>query len=125
MPCPKRPTRQIERHGVVVEMQRRPIARGREEGPTLQCVSSGYMSGGCSCPEAIPAGVAASAWAAELERSGADSGFFQVQWRGHVWLAFGMADGEIRGVYCPTHRAEREARFAGLEGHYASAAVSA
>ncbi len=125
MPCPKRPTRQIERHGVVVEMQRHPIARRREEGATLQCVSSGYMSGGCSCPEAIPASVVASAWAAELDRSAADSGFFNIQWRGRVWLAFGLADGEIRGVYCPTHRAEREAHLTGLEGHYAPAAASA
>jgi hypothetical protein len=106
-------------------MHRHPTARGREEGPTLQCVSSGYMSDGCSCPQAIPARVVASAWAAELERGAVESGFFHVPWRGHVWLAFGMADGEIRGVYCPTHRAEREARFAGLEGHYAPAAVSA
>jgi hypothetical protein len=126
MSCPKRPTRQIERHGVVLDMQRHPAARGREQGPTLQCVSSGYMSGGCSCPEAIPASVVTSAWAAELDRSPTESGFFHVQWRGHVWLAFGLADGEIRGVYCPTHRAEREARFAGLEAqHYAPAAASA
>ena len=28
-----------------------------------------------------------------------------------MWLAYGLPDGGVRGVYCPTHRAEREQRL--------------
>jgi hypothetical protein len=125
MPCPKRTTRQIDRHGVVISMHEHACAHRRNEDRPLRCVSSGYMSGGCSCPQTIPAGVVQSAWAAELDRTARGSRFFHFHWRGHVWLAFGLADGQIRGVYCPAHRAERDARSVGCEAqHYARATAA-
>lgn len=111
-----RRTRQIERPGVVVEMNSLARTRGRQEDRPMRCVSSGYMSGGCSCRAVIPAGVVEAAWARELEQAAAgENRFFHFAWQGEVWLAFGLADGQIRGVYCPTHRAERDARSAGCE----------
>jgi hypothetical protein len=122
MPCPKGTTGQIDRQGVVISMQDHGGA-GRGENRPLPCVSSGYMSGGGSCPHTIPAGPVEAAWAAELDRTACGSSFFYFRWRGQVWLAFGLADGQIRGVYCPTHRAERDARSVGCEAqHYASKA---
>lgn len=124
MSCPKSPTSRVERQGVVIDMRRHPAGRRREE-PSLQCVSSGYMAESCSCPQTIPASVVTSAWLAELDRGAAESRLFQVAWRGAVWLAFGLEDGQIRGVYCPAHRALREARFAGCEAqHYAPSAAA-
>ncbi len=76
----------------------------------LRCVSSGYLAGGCSCGATIPASVVTAAWAHEIERSGAREGFFRFDWRGGVWLAFGLLDGHVRGVYCPEHSAERAGR---------------
>ena len=76
----------------------------------LRCVSSGYLSHGCSCRSAIPADVVEAAWAREWQSSGAQDGFFHFAWRGGVWLAYGSEDGHVRGVYCPEHRAEREER---------------
>jgi hypothetical protein len=90
----------------------------REDRP-IQCVSSGYLRGGCSCRATVPAAVAEAAWARRLERSAEPhSDFFQFAWQGAVWLGFGLPDGQIRGVYCPTHRAERDARSAGCEVHH-------
>lgn len=76
----------------------------------LRCVSSGYLSHGCSCRAAVPAPVVEAAWARERESSGVQAGFFHFAWQGGVWLAYGMEDGHVRGVYCPEHRAEREER---------------
>jgi hypothetical protein len=77
----------------------------------LRCVSSGYMSDGCSCPTTIPASVVGTAWARELERCGGhEDRFFRFRWRGGVWLAFGLRDGQVRGIYCPEHSAERAER---------------
>jgi hypothetical protein len=77
--------------------------------PPLRCVSSGYLSGGGSCRASIPSDLVIAAWGAERERL--REGFFQFAWRGEVWLAYGLPDGRVRGVYCPTHRAEREQRL--------------
>lgn len=77
----------------------------------LRCVSSGYLSGGCSCRSTVPAAVVDAAWEREVAHVGSrEDRFFHFACEGEVWLAFGMASGEIRGVYCPTHRAERDAR---------------
>lgn len=109
----------LARHGVVVEMNTLARLRLEHEDRPLRCVSSGYMSGGCSCHSVIPAGVVVAAWARELERSPARADrFFRFAWHGEEWLAFGLADGRIRGVYCPTHRAERDARSAGCEARH-------
>jgi hypothetical protein len=77
---------------------------------TLRCVSSGYMSHGCSCLASVPAEVVAAAWAREQqERLGGDR-LFHFAWRGEVWLAFGVLGGGVRGVYCPEHAAQRTER---------------
>ena len=93
--------------------------RVEHEDRPLRCVSSGYMSGGCSCGAVVPAGVVHAIWARELERTAVPGNcFFRFAWRGEQWLAFGLANGHIRGVYCPTHRAERDARTAGREARH-------
>ncbi len=75
----------------------------------LRCVSSGYLSDGCSCRSSIPASVVTAAWGGERERSGAHADrFFHFAWRGDVWLAYGLKNGRVRGVYCPSHSAERD-----------------
>jgi hypothetical protein len=75
---------------------------------SLKCLSTGYLQGGCTCQATVPASVARRAWAFCLRRSPArDAGFFQFQWQGEVWLAYGLRCGEVRGVYCPSHRAQR------------------
>jgi hypothetical protein len=90
---------------------RRREARVDALGSPLRCVSSGYLSGGCSCRSSIPAGVVSTAWGIELARGGARGDrFFRIAWRGGVWLAYGLRDGGVRGVYCPSHSAERDER---------------
>ncbi len=82
----------------------------------LRCVSSGYLGDGCSCDASVPGRVVAAAWARELAQGGVRRDrFFQFCWRGRDWLAFGLGTGEIRGVYCPTHSAERAARHSALQ----------
>jgi hypothetical protein len=114
-----RPVRHLERHGVVVEMNTLSRLRVQHEDRPLRCVSSGYMSGGCSCGAVVPAAVVQAVWQRELARAQAPGDcFFRFAWRGEQWLAFGLANGHIRGVYCPTHRAERDARTAGREARH-------
>jgi hypothetical protein len=126
-PTPDRPgtngASALRRHGVVVDLEARASARRALREEELRCVSSGYMSGECSCARTVPAAVAAAAWAGECEKATGNR-FFHFAWQGHVWLAFGLSDGGVRGVYCPTHRAEREPRSSGCEAqHYAPAAA--
>ena len=90
--------------------RRRPAHEGAVDRP-LRCVSSGYLSDGCSCRAHVPAAVVSAAWRNELERGRRRDGFFHFVWRGAVWLAYGLPDGTVRGVYCPAHRAEREERL--------------
>jgi hypothetical protein len=74
----------------------------------IRCVSSGYLSDGCSCQATVPSHVATAAWARELESTGAREGqFFSFGWRGGEWLGYGLGDGHVRGVYCPEHNARR------------------
>ena len=75
----------------------------------LRCVSSGYLTGGCSCPRTIPAGAVIAAWRRELEKAPGER-FFHFAWGGGEWLAYGLEDGLVRGVYCPDHSAERDER---------------
>jgi len=79
---------------------------------SLRCVSSGYLNGGCACPANVPADVAEGAWCHEL-RGGRPEGFFRFTWRREIWLAYGLGDGSVRGVYCPAHGAERDRRAQG------------
>jgi hypothetical protein len=94
--------------------RRRGGSHGERREPlelALRCVSSGYLSDGCSCRAHVPAAVASAAWRNELERGRLCEGFFHFAWRGDVWLAYGLASGRVRGVYCPAHRSEREQRL--------------
>jgi hypothetical protein len=129
-PARARRSRPIERAGVLVEMNRLARTRSIREDRPLRCVSSGYMAGGCSCQCAVPAAAAEAAWTRELALEGnGEDRLFHFAWRGEVWLAYGLAGGEIRGVYCPTHRAAREAHAAGRRPRrlpwHAAAAVGA
>jgi hypothetical protein len=60
------------------------------------------------------------AWQRDQQTKGTVEGFFRFTWRNGVWLAFGVKDGGVRGVYCPTHcseRASREVRVEDRRGH--------
>lgn len=90
-------------------------ARQRAEHLTLveeplKCVWSGFPSHERSCRSRIPASVVVRAWHREMQLKGAEEGFFHFSWRSGVWLGYGLPDGGVRGVYCPTHCAERESR---------------
>jgi len=77
----------------------------------LRCVSSGYLSDGCSCQQTVPGSVASAAWARQLEHTPAvEDQFFRFMWRDSEWLAYGLRDGGVRGVYCPEHNAQRTER---------------
>lgn len=75
----------------------------------LLCVWTGCPANGRSCRSSIPEDVVIAAWRRELARSGERAGrLFRVAWQNGVWLAYGLSDGRVRGVHCPSHRAERE-----------------
>jgi hypothetical protein len=99
-----------ERPGVVIEIDSLARARSLRADRPLKCVASGHLADGCSCTRTVPAAVAEASWARTQAR-GARSleGFFHFNWQAERWLAFGLAGGEVRGVICPAHRAEREA----------------
>lgn len=80
-----------------------------EEFP-LQCVWTRHPTNDYRCRAKVSARKVAGAWRRELAL-GAPAGFFQFHWRGEEWLAYGLLDGEVRGVYCPLHRAQREQRL--------------
>jgi hypothetical protein len=77
----------------------------------LRCVWSGQPGRDRRCGSRVPARSVADAWRRELEVGGVRADFFYFDWRGEAWLAYGLPDGEVRGVYCPAHRAEREQRL--------------
>jgi hypothetical protein len=79
------------------------------ESHALACVWSELE--GCTCSERIPQGAVAAAWRRELEAPGVElDRFFHFIWEGGVWLAYGLAGGGVRGVYCPSHNSQRAAR---------------
>ncbi len=89
-----------------------PLGRLNDDGERpLRCVWTNHPSHDRHCRERIPTAVVIAAWRAELERGHprADR-FFHFAWRGGVWLAYGLLDGDVRGVYCPGHSAARDAR---------------
>lgn len=113
--APRRRGARVERPRPVrlADSRRTPREHPREQhlGESLRCVSSGYLSDGCSCQATIPAAVVADAWTREQQLAGVrQDGFFHFAWRGGVWLAYGLGDGGVRGVYCPAHSAERAVR---------------
>lgn len=77
-----------------------------------RCVWTDHLGhSGCRCDARIPTRTVVSAWQRELTLGRTRADFFHFAWRGRVWLAYGLPDGTVRGVYCPTHRAEREERL--------------
>jgi hypothetical protein len=76
----------------------------------LKCVWSGFPHYDRSCRSRIPASVVRKAWGREMQLKGVEEGFFYFSWRSGVWLAYGLRDGGVRGVYCPTHCSERDSR---------------
>jgi hypothetical protein len=78
-------------------------------GRPLECVWSSLD--GCSCGASIPIDAVTHAWARALDTTGElQDRFFHFIWEGGVWVAYGLADGEVRGVQCPSHNSERAAR---------------
>jgi hypothetical protein len=100
----------VEFVATVTNIASRRIVRESSAYPRVRCVSAGYLSDGCSCRATIPNGVATDAWARELRAGVSGDRFFHFTWRSELWLAYGLKDGRVRGVYCPEHRAERERR---------------
>jgi hypothetical protein len=90
----------------------------------LRCVWTNHPTHDRSCKSGIPAAVVAAAWRRELEQ-GAHRGFFHFTWHGGVWLAYGLDDGQIRGIYCPTHRTARNKRSSAPEDAAPPIALSA
>jgi hypothetical protein len=95
---------------IFTDIGHRRIERKSRSDLALRCVSSGYLSDGCSCRSTIPTGVVTAAWAREQRAGGRGDRFFHFAWLGDVWLAYGLQNGRVRGVYCPTHSAERDQR---------------
>ena len=76
----------------------------------LRCVWSDPHDG-CSCQARISRAVVEQAWQRELAASGdRESRFFHLIHDGGVWQAYGLGDGQVRGVYCPSHNSQRAAR---------------
>jgi hypothetical protein len=77
----------------------------------LRCVWSDARDD-CSCQSRIPRAVVELAWQRELAASGDRQGrFFHLIHDGGVWHAYGIDNGEVRGVYCPSHNSQRAARL--------------
>jgi hypothetical protein len=76
----------------------------------LRCVWSDAHDD-CSCHSRIPRAVVERAWQRELSASGDHEGrFFHLIHDDGVWQAYGIENGEVRGVYCPSHNSQRAAR---------------
>jgi|GEM_PF-3373229 hypothetical protein len=105
----------LEGDGVVFEWGAAQTAIGGDRAANvselrLPCVSSGSPDG-CSCRSQIAKDVVAQAWERELEASGdREARFFHFISDGGVWMAYGLADGNVRGVYCPSHNSQRAER---------------
>lgn len=76
----------------------------------MKCVWSGYPEYNRDCRSRIPASVVIKAWHREIQLKGTVEGFYYFSWRSGVWLAYGLRDGSVRGVYCPTHCVDRDSR---------------
>jgi hypothetical protein len=92
------------------------FTRRRRESPepsvasSLRCVWTGYLQGAVSCRSCVPERVVLAAWRRELQRGAPKDRFFRFTWQDSVWLAYGVKDGRVRGVYCPSHSADRDER---------------
>jgi hypothetical protein len=103
-------SRENDKHTLMRAPTLTPTAPGNSHDELLRCVSSGYLADGCSCQATVPARVVSAAWARQLQRAPArEDQFFRFAWRDGQWLAYGLRDGRVRGVYCPEHSARRAA----------------
>lgn len=102
----------------VLQADRSPTVRGLGDAAVgapvvelpLRCVWSGSVDA-CSCRSRIERCVVAQAWQRELDASGdREARFFHFIWDGGVWMAYGLADGQVGGVYCPAHNSQRAER---------------
>lgn len=93
----------LNEQGPAIELPEQTLMEMDPFGLCLECASHDW-----SCGTLIPEDVVANAWREELEAGGerADR-FFHFIWNGGVWAAFGLQDGRVRGVSCPSHNAER------------------
>jgi hypothetical protein len=89
--------------------------RDPEPEEPLKCVWSGYPHYERDCRSRIPASVVVKAWHREMQVKGTVEGFFYFSWRSGVWLGYGLQDGGVRGVYCPTHCSQRDLRDVTVE----------
>ncbi|HWX87538.1 MAG TPA: hypothetical protein VNX67_05135 [Solirubrobacteraceae bacterium] len=103
------PRRQIRLREVTLSPEARDRAPWTAEDP-LKCVWSGYPAYERNCRSRIPLSIVVKAWQRERLLKETIEGFFYFSWRSGVWLGFGAKDGSVRGVYCPTHCSERNAR---------------
>jgi hypothetical protein len=97
---------------LTVDLAAGPIAPGFDAITELRlrCVWSDARDD-CSCHSRIPRSVVERAWQRELAASGDREGrFFHLIHDDGVWQAYGIANGEVRGVYCPSHNSQRAAR---------------
>lgn len=95
--------------GVVAPAQAAPETAEAGNEP-MKCVWSGYPDYNRDCRSRIPATVVVKAWHREIQLKGTVEGFFYFTWRHGRWLAYGLQDGKVRGVYCPTHCVDRDSR---------------
>lgn len=76
----------------------------------MRCVWTNHPQGGCNCEARISTGVVREVWRRELLERRVPEGFFRFLWDGGEWLGYGLPNGAVRGVYCPAHCAQRDAR---------------
>jgi hypothetical protein len=76
----------------------------------MRCVWTNHPHCDRRCQTLIPAAAVTGAWQRELRERRVPEGFFRFLWDGGEWLGYGLPNGMVRGVYCPTHCAERDRR---------------
>lgn len=76
----------------------------------MRCVWTNHPDGDRNCRALIPERVLLAVWQRELRDRRVPEGFFRFLWDGGEWLGYGLPSGVVRGVYCPTHCAERDRR---------------
>jgi hypothetical protein len=76
----------------------------------MRCVWTNHPNGDRNCAARVPEGVVVAVWQRELRDRRVPEGFFRFLWDGGEWLGYGLANGVVRGVYCPAHCAERDRR---------------
>jgi hypothetical protein len=114
------PAAHVERLDPVANIASHRLMRRSASSAHARCVFSDHLSEDCSCPVSIPARAVIAAWTRRQRAGVHGDRFFHFSWRGEVWLGYGLRDGSIRGVYCPAHSAERDARTGAESAHACS-----